>query len=57
MLAGKLGAVIDEMPVTIVNHRESKVHVLRDSARMLRDLSRIRRRMRRVTFDEQNAKE
>jgi len=51
MLADKLGAVIDEMPVTIINHRESKVHVVRDSVRMLRDLSRIRRRIRRVTFD------
>ena len=51
MLADKLGAVIDEMPVTIINHRESKVHVVRDSVRMLRDLSRIRRRIRRVIFD------
>ncbi len=50
-LAEKKKARIEEMAVTIVNHRESKVHVLRDSVRMLRDLVRIRRRVRRVTFD------
>ncbi len=50
-LAEKKKANVEEMAVTIVNHRESKVHVLRDSVRMLRDLVRIRRRVRRVTFD------
>ena len=48
MLAGKLGAHIDEMPVKIINHRASTVHLFRDSARMLRDMIRIKRRVRRV---------
>ena len=50
MLAGKLGAHIDEMPVKIINHRASTVHLFRDSARMLRDMIRIKRRVRRVQF-------
>lgn len=32
-----------EMPVKIINHRESKVNVLRDSVKMLRDLRRIKK--------------
>jgi len=51
MLASRLGLNIREMPVRIINHRESKVHVLRDSFRMLRDLTKIKIRVRRVNFD------
>ena len=51
LLAEKLGMRIEEMPVTIINHRASTVHVLRDSVRMMRDLLRIKKRVRRVTFD------
>ena len=51
LLAEKLGVHIAEMPVTIINHRASTVHVLRDSIRMMRDLLRIKKRVRRVTFD------
>ena len=45
--AGKLGYSISELPVKIINHRESKVNVLRDSTRMLRDLLRIKRNVRK----------
>lgn len=51
LLAEKLGASITEMPVTIINHRASTVHVVRDSIRMVRDLIRIKKRVRRITFD------
>ncbi|MGM9653309.1 MAG: glycosyltransferase [Eubacteriales bacterium] len=51
MLAGKLGARIREMPVRIINHRASTVHLFRDSARMLRDMVRIKRRVRTVKFN------
>lgn len=51
LLAEKLGMHIEEMPVTIINHRASTVHVVRDSVRMMRDLLRIKKRVRRVTFD------
>ena len=39
--------VITEMPVRVINHRESKVHLVRDAFRMLRDLSHIRKRVRK----------
>ena len=51
MLAAKRGLNIREMPVRIINHRESKVHVIRDSVRMLRDMTKIKLRVRRVKFD------
>ena len=50
LLAEKCRAHMEEMPVTIINHRASTVHVVRDSFRMLRDLLRIKKRVRRVTF-------
>ena len=50
LLAKKLNVKIDEMPVKIINHRESTVHVLRDSVRMVRDLLKIKKRVRKVVF-------
>lgn len=52
LLAEKLGASIEEMPVRIINHRASTVHVVRDSIRMTRDLIRIKKRVRRVRFED-----
>lgn len=46
MTAVALGYTIGEIPVKIVNHRASKVHVFSDSLKMLRDLAAIRRRVR-----------
>lgn len=43
MLAMDMGLTIGEMPVKIVNHRESKVSVLSDSVKMLGDLMRIKK--------------
>ena len=42
MLAQRMGFSVAQLPVSIVNHRQSKVNVLRDSIRMLRDLMKIR---------------
>lgn len=42
MLAKKLGFKIAEYPVKIVNQRDSKVHVFRDSLHMLGDIRRIK---------------
>lgn len=39
-------AVIREMPVKVINHRESKIRLIRDSIRMVRDILKIRRRLR-----------
>ena len=43
LLAGKFGYTIEEYPVTVLNHRESKVRLFRDSFRMAGDIRRIRR--------------
>lgn len=50
LLAGKLGASIEEMPVRIINHRASTVHVLRDSVKMLRDLAKIKKHVKKTEF-------
>ena len=48
LFATRLGYTIAEIPVKIINHRESqsKVNVLSDSVRMLRDLIRIKRHVK-----------
>lgn len=43
--ANKLGAKIREMPVKVINHHASKVNVLRDSLKMLRDVRKIKNRL------------
>ncbi|MBR6708364.1 MAG: hypothetical protein IKL84_01640 [Clostridia bacterium] len=43
--AQKLGIRIAEMPVKIINHRESKVRVFRDTVNMLGDLRKMRKRI------------
>lgn len=45
MLAKREGARVCELPVTIINHRESRISVLRDSFRMLRELAKIKKRV------------
>lgn len=44
--ASRMGLQIEQEAVSVVNHRASKVNVLRDSLRMFRDLLRIRRRVK-----------
>ncbi len=44
--AGELGYKIREMPVKIINHRDSKVNIIKDSLRMLSDLRRIKKQVR-----------
>lgn len=48
LIAQRLGVRIAELPAMIVNHRESKVNVLRDSVRMLREISRIKKRVKNI---------
>ena len=47
LIAMKLNAKIAEMPVKIINHRESTVHVLRDSIKMLRDVRIMKKRIKK----------
>lgn len=46
MSANALGMVVAEMPVRIINHRESTVNVVSDSVKMVRDLLRIKKMVR-----------
>ena len=46
--AQKLGVSIVEMPVRIINHRESSIHIIRDTLRMLRDLRKIKKSVRKA---------
>ncbi|MBQ7921531.1 MAG: glycosyltransferase [Clostridia bacterium] len=38
---------IQEMPVKIINHRESKIHLIKDSTRMVKDVLQIRKRLKK----------
>lgn len=46
--AVKFGMKIVEMPVKIINHRESKVSVLRDSFKMIRDILKMKKRIKKA---------
>ena len=46
--ATTLGYKISEMPVKIINHRESKVNVLRDSFKMVRDILKMKKRIKKA---------
>lgn len=48
MLADAMGMRVEQIGVSVVNHRDSRVNVLKDSLRMLRDVFKIRRRLGRV---------
>lgn len=48
LLAQKLGFSVAEMPVKIINHRESKVRLFRDAFQMLGELMRMKRRIKRM---------
>lgn len=46
--AQKLGYSFTEMPVKVINHRESKVSLLRDAAKMLKDLRKMKKRIKKA---------
>ncbi|MBP3369301.1 MAG: glycosyltransferase [Clostridia bacterium] len=45
--AQALGYRICELPVKVINHRDSSVHIVRDSLKMLKDIISIRKRVKR----------
>ena len=47
--AQKMKLKIYEMPAKIINHRESKVNVLRDAFRMIKEISVIKRNIRKFS--------
>ena len=50
LIAEKLGMKIAEIPVKIINHREStsKVHPFRDAVKMIKDVKRIKKRIKKL---------
>ncbi|MBR0302421.1 MAG: glycosyltransferase [Clostridia bacterium] len=48
MVAAKYGYTVTEMPVEIVNNGNSSVRVFRDSIPMIKDVMRIKRRLRKL---------
>lgn len=51
MVGTRLGCKFQEIPVKVINHRESKVHVFRDSIKMIRDLTKMKKRVARLKID------
>ncbi len=47
MIATKIGCKIAEMPVKIINHRESTVNLLQDATRMIRDVRKMKKRIKK----------
>lgn len=47
LLALRRGARIRELPVKVINHRESRVRVIRDSLGMIREIRKIKKRLSR----------
>jgi len=46
MIANKLGYKIGEIPVKIINHRESKINVMSDALKMLKDVRKMKKRIK-----------
>ncbi len=52
LIASRLGMKVEEHPVHIINHRESKIRLVRDSFKMLRDIRDIKRRVAAIRFED-----
>ncbi len=48
LLAKREGAVMHEFPVSVINHRESRINVLSDSVKMLREMIIIKNRVKNL---------
>ena len=44
----EMGKNIREYPVKVINHRESKVRLLSDSLKMMKDIRRIKARVKQL---------
>ena len=51
LIADKLGYKIEEMPVKIIYHGESKINPVKDAIKMLRDVSKIKKRVKKLNLD------
>lgn len=48
LIAQKMGISIYELPAMIINHRESKVNVLRDAPKMAKEMIKIKKRVEKL---------
>lgn len=48
LIGQRIGATFQEIPVTVKNHGESKVNVIRDTLKMLSDLRRMKKRIKKL---------
>ncbi len=48
--AKKLGFAVQELPVCVLHHGQSTVHMVRDSFRMLRDIIKMKKRIRKTSI-------
>ena len=46
MIAEKMGYTVSEYPVQVINHGESKVNLVKDSLKMLKDIKKIKKRVK-----------
>ncbi len=46
LIAQRMGVSFEEIPVTVKHHGESKVHIVKDTVRMLRDLKKMKKRIK-----------
>jgi dolichyl-phosphate beta-glucosyltransferase len=51
LLTRRLGGKIGEYPVKIINHRPSTIHFFRDSMRMIKDVRKIKKRVKKISVD------
>lgn len=50
LIAQKMKLSIYELPAKIINHRESKVNVVKDAIRMLKEISKIKKNIKGIKF-------
>ncbi len=50
LIAQKMKLPIYELPAKIINHRESKVNVIKDSVKMLKEISKIKKNIKNIEF-------
>lgn len=49
-IAQKMGIKICELPVKVLNHRASKIHLARDAVKMLSDVRKIRKKVKKLNI-------
>lgn len=50
LIAQKMKLKIYELPAKIINHRESKVNVIKDAFRMMKEIAKIKKNISKINF-------